>query len=545
MKRIRWKRLFAILGTLVLLIVVLAGISIYRGFAGGRPIDYSQTTHANHPIFQGPFNPDQSLDYFAALERVTGAEVPVDQNYCVATLELAPDQGELNPAVRARYAKRIAFDRGSLKRFRSWSQIATEFDLEASTLAQQMSSTAMETFRSDESKTYREVLELQKPALDQLLLELDNRPLYYMPLLTSPDDPQSCIAILLPHAQHQREFARWLTARSNMNLADGNLAEAWQDIRGMYQLANRVSQGFTMVESLVGVFIHNMAAGQMDGLLNHPELSNELIEKIHRQLPEVDSLQSWTVGLDRGERIMMLNSYDLLATGQLQMSPLMQLTASGGSSSSGGLDLIPWGWVDGIRLANDWNAMIDEAIAAAKDPTPGAFEAFHERMVTRLESKPGVPWGLSKALVGAAPTTEATDLAEDLLFGLLTPAMVQVHEACQRQVTNQRLIRLAVAARLLETRTGQLPESLDALQELVQPIDTLDPFTALPFQIERSDDENSPGDWGIVGQSQSQYLIPNKNIVAVRRSRRPTTGPPVGIHCPNKFRINQAAKTGR
>lgn len=67
MKRVRWKRLFAILGSLVLLIVVLAGISVYRGYSGGQPIDYTKTTHADHPLFQGPYKPDQSLDYFAAL----------------------------------------------------------------------------------------------------------------------------------------------------------------------------------------------------------------------------------------------------------------------------------------------------------------------------------------------------------------------------------------------------------------------------------------------------------------------------------------------
>lgn len=483
----KFKKILMIFGLILLVIFLLVCLSTYRGFTGGKRIDVTRLQRSDHPLFAGDKREDNSIDYVAAIERVTQQNVTTENNFGVAIFELAPNDSELSPETRRRYRDKLEFNEESEFRFHTIDQLLRENNstMDRNAFAQLIASTTVESFVNDDpddpiEKTLRATIAIETPSLDRLVLELDRRPEYYVPLI-GLEGNTTLIMILLPHAQHQRQFARWLVLRSNQNLADGNMVAAWKDIRAMYQLGNRVSRGFTLVEYLVGVAVVGMANGQMERLLNLPGVSPELLEEIAQELPAVAQLPPWTQSFDLGERAMMLNFYDEMVEGRLES---MDFGNGTGTPSGKGM---PMGWVDSVQLGDDWNQMVDRIIAAAEKGNPECQEEFakieSELAAMRVQGA-DIGWLVGKAMLGARPKKEATKIAETMLFGLLTPAVKQVHDASVRIEAQLNLVQLAIASRRYEIQHQQLPSNLQSLSSFVEPNVMIDPFSESELVLE-------------------------------------------------------------
>lgn len=462
MRSIKWKRLLAGAGTVLLVVIALVGWSLYRGFSNGQRVDARRLANSQHPLFQSPRPEDGSINYQARIEAIVSQGVNAEANFCVAVLQLSPEDSKLRELLPDDIQQTLSFDSQAAVRF------ASEQDLNEYAEAIRYGQPEDFENNSDEGRTLRELLDRQQQPLDQLLVELDRRPDYYMPLLRLPKTDESSPATqwlfnaALPHVVMQKQWGDLLAQRSSQRMVAGQPNLAWRDIRGIYQLANRVSHGFSLVESAVALQLQDKASEQLKVLLSQPGADNELLQSVADDLPRVSSVQHWTGTLDLGERASMLEIFDSLSTGEYQLGDLVDQMPPGKLE----LRVFPWGWVDATAFADQWNETLDQLIVVGRQNRPTEFLKVFAELQEGLAAGPQLRWGLGKCLVGWAPREEATLLAGEILQGMLMPYLTNI---CADDVGNRvqiKLLQVAIAARRFELENGYLPEHLEQMKDL-------------------------------------------------------------------------------
>lgn len=515
-----WRRLLTIFGVLLLIIGGLIGWQIYRGFFHRHRLDVTQLQRADHLLFRGERREDGSVDYIQRVQELSFLDVAYDQNYGVAILELAPDDSELRPETRARYQVHLPFREENDYRFRSWADLAKELGSDVSTIASVVRSTTPDSFAPDfpDRKLLRGVLKLQSPTLDRLREELERRPGYAMPLLPwQSDQTGGMVAIILPYAQIQRDFGRWLVARSNQRIVDGELQEAWSDTRAIYQLGERQSQGICLVEVMVALYLHTVATDQTIQLLNTPGLTPDLLQTMEQELPSLDRLRPWTEVLDLGERAMILDMMDRMTNQDLAMQEFVDST---GATVPEGMNVFPWGWVDSKQIADRWNQRLDKVIDLAESGNAVAARDSMEQLGTTPVSDP--QWLLARAVVGAAPREEVTTAAQRFFLSV-SRVYNNLMDATVRMEAKRRLVRLAVAARRYEFQHGRLPSGLAELDALVNSQDQQDPYSQQPMSL-RWDSEADPPSL-LIQCPPAGYKVPPEPVFLIPRSPMPSPKP--------------------
>lgn len=480
------RRLLIGFGLLLLLILGLVGLNIYRGFHSGKRIDVTALTHRDHPLFSGPKRTDGSIDYVASLDRLYGADVIEAQNFAVAMLELEPNSEDWNASTRQQHADKIAFDEDHPKRLLSYQQIAKQLRIEPDKFA--MLRDGSENYPTGSARVPLEsAFDLIEGSLDECLLQLDRRPDYFLPS-TVDTAHQTLVANDLSHFQGFREFARWLDARSNRSLANGQLDAAWRDIREIFQLANRLSQGSKGVEFILATHSHARGCEQLCRLLNHANISEDLLRKIRLEQTQVGVLNSFARSVNLRCRAELLDLIDHNANQLIREEERVLWSTFG----QGGMSLLefhqlPWGWVNSNQMANDWNRVIDDLLEFEELQTLEQAMPAVNRILATMEHNTAWETLIGKVSIGMPPRTEVTGMAENLAATRLVPDIFPIRDFYEndfRYRAHCRLIRLLLSARLLELQTGQLPDSLSELESMVAEEDFWDPRTGRPFHLE-------------------------------------------------------------
>ena len=474
------KKILIGLGLLLLLIFGLSLFSIYRGFGKGKRIEVAKLDRADHALFQGPKNEDGSVDYMKAINRIYGEEVADEDNFAVVIFEVAADSSQLNPTTRAKYRSRLKFNENSEYRLR----MLTDFpELEKFKGEENLDRQSAFSFDSGENGSTQEQQEQQEAlvkyvaqqskCLDYLVQQLDLRKKYFVPVVPDILEPESLIAVKLPHADYSRDLARQLLARSSQGVADANMLAAWRDVRATFQLAERCSQGSTSVEYFESIIIRQFAVEQTVQILNSSDLNQEQAKLIAQQLPELLGVVDWTKSLDNGERALMLNTIDQVVS--QKMKAIEDLV--GGNS-----DLrMPAGWIDSVALADEANALIDEIIAAAQEKNLDSSEAAFAQAENRLlqDSFDGrqLATGMAKILGGMAPKAEITEATSKIVFGLFFPGFRQAEHVNRRTQALGNLLQLGVAVRRFQIANNRMPTDLQEIQDLAPAEVFIDPFT--------------------------------------------------------------------
>jgi hypothetical protein len=81
---------------------------------------------------------------------------------------------------------------------------------------------------------------------------------------------QEGIGLLLPDVQAMRTFATLLAVRARLEMAHGHYDKAVYTLQTGFALARDVSQGPTLIQSLVGIAIASQMAAQLEELLQAP-----------------------------------------------------------------------------------------------------------------------------------------------------------------------------------------------------------------------------------------------------------------------------------
>ncbi len=296
-----------------------------------------------------------------------------------------------------------------------------------------------------------------------LLSEACKRPRCYHPLISSPDNKEMVMCVLLPGAQQSRDFARALQMRAMFRIKEGKVDEAWADLLTLHRLARLIGQGSTLVDGLVAIILDGMAQAGDHALLDHAKLSAARIAEMRADLNKLPPIFSMADKLDVGERFFFLDCVSVVA--REGMSGLNAIIGDGDTSkdvqssmiNSIGNAMVDWDIV--LRMGNSW---YDRIVAIQRKPKryerKKAMTSVDDDIKQLAKSVRDVK-SLGWALLGN-PRKATGEQVGKIFVALLLPAFMACTEAEDRAAMQRELNELAFALAAYRAEHGSYPAKL-------------------------------------------------------------------------------------
>lgn len=311
------------------------------------------------------------------------------------------------------------------------------------------------------------------------LHEINDRPQYFLPAPSVLNDRYDPLPFTdLPSIGTWREAARSLSARAMLYIGENQPAAAWEDIKTIFSLSRCVPQPACELDMLVCCAFRGMACSELRTLLNSGQCDAALLAKIAHDLDGIAPLHASLTTADLSERLRALDAAVNLSVGRYDSELVM-------GEKNQALESL-------CRLPFDRNAMLlkinqqfDKLVAVLKiddlEVRSAAFDKFDADLQAEIES---VKQGGNIAAAVFNQTARG-ELIGKVLIALLFPALRQVTVAEQRVNLEFQMARVAVALEQFKLRTGDYPDSLDALADQLDPHSLADPYSTGPLRYER------------------------------------------------------------
>lgn len=332
-------------------------------------------------------------------------------------------------------------------------------------------------------------------ALD-MLIEAAKLPRFYLPspsLLNEIDEALMERRMLGP--QMARRAANDLAIRAMWNLGEGRPDDTWHDILAIYRLGRLVSQGYTIVEQLVGYAIDRYASDATLAILQHVKLSPDQAKAIHRDLSSLAEYSAMVDAIDIGERTSLEDITMRMKLGK--KGHWLELLSVNESVLA--LARMPADWNVVIQQSNEFCDRIVAAVRMSPGPARAqAIEALN-REISQMEA------GVKRKLpsIGGMTEAERGELFASMLLALQLPNVDVALYAQDRTNTHLALSRLAAALAVYRAEHGRYPDSLDALvSEIIDKL-PVDCFHQGPFVYRPAADGFTLYSFGPNGQDNS------------------------------------------
>ncbi|MCI0704612.1 MAG: hypothetical protein L0241_26445 [Planctomycetia bacterium] len=296
-----------------------------------------------------------------------------------------------------------------------------------------------------------------------VVIEATKRPAYFNPLVSrrKPGDPSNLIGTVLPTVQRCRELTSALTCRAMLRLQEGKFDDAWRDILACHRLGRLISRGATLIESLVGIAICQIASNSTLAYLEHPALRSKQALSCLKDLQGLPPVAPMADKIGISERMMGL---DALQNIRRAGKP----GALAGLVGRDDLPVIPdemkllevLDWVEVMRTMNKWYDRIAEAmrmkdrIAREKE-----FAKIDEELVA-IKKELADAEKFKKLLKEKDAGKLVGKALGDILMSLLAPAVQKVQHAHDRIEQTERNLHLACAMAAYHKDTGRYPAKL-------------------------------------------------------------------------------------
>jgi hypothetical protein len=296
-----------------------------------------------------------------------------------------------------------------------------------------------------------------------IAMEATNRSDYFNPLVCERKDkePSLLIGALIPGVQKCRELAAALTARAMFHLAEGKTDEAWHDLLACHRLARLVSRSATLIESLVGFAIEQVASNTDLAFLEHAKLTSAQIRERLRDLQILPPMRPVADKIDLGERFMYLDAVQLLHREGVKALGIDVATLTPEQIKA--LRIIKW--EDMLRKGN---RIYDQMAVAMrlKDRSHRqlAFDKIDEFFVEAKNSNDMDVVDFLKLLSGELPPDKlVTEKLGNILIGMVAPAARKVQDFFDRSQQVQRNLLVAFALAAYHADHGSYPLKLGDL----------------------------------------------------------------------------------
>jgi len=442
----------------------------------------------------GPLRKDGTVDYVAALDAIASRGVTVENNAAVSLYQVI-GPGEIVPELRAEYFKRLGIAPLPIQGnyFVTLNQLVQRAvvgknvsEKEFSKLDPQVrrkvfaaQEKVWEQFDQAQGKSWtaREfpllaewLLVNQQPL--KLLQQAVRRPRYYSPLI-STEKEFPMVSVLLPGVSRYRDLARALSIRITMNISQGKIDEAIADSVTCHRLGRVVGQGWSLIDSLVGIAIDSLACQADVTVAHYGKLPPEKLKAWREKLQGLTPLLSVVEKIDVGERFSYLDvTFGIVRFGPSALNQLDELSGASEDEKPGFKDIVSRAmlntmsdWDDVMRRGNRW---YDELAVAGRKPTyqerKTAFAEIDQKL-EELAKSAADPKKLLTLLFARdkGPGKVLSSLLSDILVAMMLPSVGRATVAEDRLVMNNRLVDVAFGLSAYRQETGQYPVQLEQL----------------------------------------------------------------------------------
>lgn len=473
-------------------------------------------------VIDGPLDDEGFVDYISALNNQSKAGVKVEDN---AAVWLARANGiqELNHSPhRDEFFKELGIKPVPVGgKVAKWQDFAKKFaeteGLEINALWDRRARGRERPWTAKDDLVLARWVEANEEAMD-LFVRAGKCSRYYTPYLGDKDEPgPQVMAVLLPVAQESREAVRMLTIRAMYRLGNDDLEGAMEDCLACHRLGRLISQGFTIIEVLVGVACDSIASEVDMGIARHPKLTSTMALKYQKQLEQLPTMHSMADKVDVGERFMMLD----VVTSIVQDGPqalTMVADMEGGGGGFGGVlgKFFTRNSVDWNQAATDLNGWYDDIVAGMRKPTRSKRQAALEVIDQRIKAAVAESREKQSLFLAILSRKRRTEVMTNVLVALLMPAVMQAQTATDRGEAQNNLVRIAFGVEAYKRDNGEFPQKLEDLAPKYISKVPQDIFAAGPFKYEAAKGEykvysvgrNGKDDGGIpIGNNLSDDLV--------------------------------------
>lgn len=456
--------------------------------------------------FTGPLKPDGTIDFIAAVNEHFAKGVTDSNNAArIIIPRIDPDSlgrgltDHHNSILSALKVDPAEFE--GTARFGDFEYFAREAKIAENETSDIFSAALKRPWTEDEFPDLERWLTAMREPLD-IIAKASRLERFYLPYVAGADN-DSLACVLLEHVQATRTLARAYAIRANLHMGNGNWQEAWDDILAIKRLGRLVGQGQSAVQVLVGVAITGIACESATRFIDTADTNAVNWE---------DLLATWQIGpiadtsesLGVSERAMFIqvacqleDKIDFpvpwvdsgqgeftVAANKLVVSTMQQMLRS----SEADLD-------DTLRFANKfYDRMVELSTMTDIRARNEAINSFNKDVAADLHVDPNK--SLAAQVFFAKPQDPSRQVANVLLSQLL-PAVDAVNRAHWRTQASQQVVQLALAARVVQAQTGNLPESLRQLEPLVEESAFVQPSTGDSIQAVYGDRELVIYHWGV------------------------------------------------
>ncbi|QJW93428.1 type II secretion system protein [Frigoriglobus tundricola] len=287
-------------------------------------------------------------------------------------------------------------------------------------------------------------------------IEATKRPEYFNPLTSrrSEGESSNLIGALLPTVQKCREIASALTCRAMLKLGEKKYDDAWADIYACHRLGRLLTRGATLIETLVGIAISQIATNATLAYLDRADLSAkqtlERLKELHA-LPPVAALAD---KIGTGERMMGLDGLQLVRRGGHLERPNVKPTPE----ELKALEKIDW-----VPAMQALNAHYDRTAAAMRIKDRAAREKEFDVIEKELDERVKVGRtleSLQKLISDAGEGKVTGKKIGDVLVALLAPGVRKIQQAHDRVTQVERNLHVAFALAAYRKDNGAYPTKL-------------------------------------------------------------------------------------
>ncbi len=299
----------------------------------------------------------------------------------------------------------------------------------------------------------------QKPLA--LAIEGLKRPEYFNPLVSrrKEGDPSNLIGALLHTVQKYRELASALTARAMLRLQEKKFDEAWQDLLACHRLGRFVTRGGTLIESLVGIAIGQIASNATVTYLEHADLTSKQAMQCQKDLRDLPRGTALTDKIGVSERMMGLDALQLIRRGGAGgLAGLVGNEAPAIADEKKALEVMDWTAV--MQTMNKW---YDRLGAATKIKDRAARDKEFKKIAEEYQvTKKDLadPEKMKKLLNDKDGGKVVGKALGDVLMGLLSPALEKVQSAHDRSRQVDTNLQIAFALAAYNKDYGRYPAKL-------------------------------------------------------------------------------------
>jgi lysophospholipase L1-like esterase len=298
-----------------------------------------------------------------------------------------------------------------------------------------------------------------------VIVEASRRSHYYSPIVPRKTDKEfgGLLNALLPGVQKCRAFGHALAARAMLHTGEGRYDEAWQDLLACHRLGRHVAHGGTLIESLVGIAINNMAAAADLVFLDSAKLDTKQIKACLEDLHQLPAIKPVADVVDAGERFMFLDCVMMLDRQGLPYFEQLAHMAKGSIDPSVQKNLDRINWDPALRNAN---RIYDRLAAAMRAKEFGTREQELDQIDKDIKKIRAdlEPSEIIRAFVDPDTASEVLGkVLGDVLIPMLMPAARRVQQASDTLEQTQRNLEIAFALAAYHRERGKYPQKLEAL----------------------------------------------------------------------------------